>query len=892
MTAVRTTCPYCGVGCGIVATRPQAGGSSVVITGDAEHPANAGRLCSKGAALAETLGLDGRLLHPEIRGQRAAWDDALDAVASGFAETIAAHGPDSVAFYVSGQLLTEDYYVANKLMKGFIGSANIDTNSRLCMASAVAGHKRAFGEDVVPQAYADLDAAELFVIVGANMAWCHPILFQRVRRAKEERPHVRVVVIDPRRTATADVADVFLPIRPGTDVVLFNGLLSYLRREDALDWEFIDAHVEGATAALRAAKASSPSVPAVAAACGVPERDVAEFYRLFVRTRQVVTLFSQGVNQSSSGTDKVNAILNVHLASGRIGRPGAGPFSITGQPNAMGGREVGALANQLAAHMEFSPDHVERVARFWQAPNVATRPGLKAVELFDAVHAGRIKAVWIMATNPVVSMPDADRVAEALARCPLVVVSDCIRHTDTTRYAHVLLPAAAWGEKSGTVTNSERRISRQRPFLEPAGESRADWRIICDVARRMGFGRAFAHRLPADIFREHARLSAFENDGSRAFDIGALAELSDDEYDALEPVQWPLPAANADARRAPDAARPKRLFADGRFFTPNGKARLVALEPRAPRSLPTDAAPIVLNTGRTRDQWHTMTRTGRAPRLTGHRAEPFVDVHPDDAARFALDDGGLAVLENERGRMLARVRVTADVRKGEVFAPMHWNAQFATHGRVNALIAPEFDPISGQPELKHGAVRLRRHAPARHGFVLSREPLELPGCEYVVRARLRGCWRIEFADDMDARSWPEWARAVLGADGEWIELSDPGRRRYRAAVLEHRRLKACLFASAEPIGVGREWLAAQFREPEIGDAVRPSLLAGGPAQHDGAVAGIVCACFSVARNVLVDVIRAQSLTTAAEIGRILGAGTSCGSCVPELNALIAAERRA
>jgi len=890
MSAVRTTCPYCGVGCGVVAVRPQRDGAGVVIAGDAEHPANAGRLCSKGSALAETLGLEGRLLHPEVRGRRASWDEALDAVASGFAETIAAHGPESVAFYVSGQLLTEDYYVANKLMKGFIGSANIDTNSRLCMASAVAGHKRAFGEDVVPAAYADLDAAELFVIVGANMAWCHPILFQRVRRAKEERPHVRVVLIDPRRTATADVADVFLQIRPGTDAVLFNGLLSHMRREDALDWEFIDAHVDGASAALAAAKASSPSVPAVAAACGVPEQAVAELYRLFVRSRRVVTLFSQGVNQSSSGTDKVNAILNVHLASGRIGREGAGPFSVTGQPNAMGGREVGALANQLAAHMEFSPDHIERVERFWNAPRIAKRPGLKAVELFDAVHAGKIKAIWIMATNPVVSMPDADRVAGALSRCPLVVVSDCVRDTDTARYADVLLPAATWGEKSGTVTNSERRISRQRAFLSPPGESRPDWRIVSDVARRMGYGRAFAYRSPAEIFREHARLSAFENDGSRAFDIGALAALTDDEYDALVPVQWPLPA-QPHAGRAHGAEAPKRLFGDGRFFTPNGRARLVAIEPRAPGTRPTESAPIVVNTGRTRDQWHTMTRTGRSPRLTGHRAEPFVDVHPEDAARLRLEDGGLAVLDNERGRMLARVRITLDVREGEVFAPMHWNAQFATAGRVNALVAPEVDPVSGQPELKHSAARLRRYAPARHGFILSREPLELSGCDYAAHARMRGCWRIEFADDADARSWPEWARAVLGTDGEWIELRDPGRRRYRAAVLEERRLKACLFASAEPIGVGREWLASLFEEAEIADSVRPSLLAGGVPERTGAVSGIVCSCFSIARSALVEAIRTQAATTAADIGRLLGAGTSCGSCVPELNALIEAERR-
>ncbi len=847
MTAVRTACPYCGVGCGVVVSR--APGGSPVIAGDPEHPANSGRLCSKGSALGDTLSLDGRLLHPEIRGRRAGWDEALHAVASGFAETIAQHGRDAVAFYVSGQLLTEDYYAANKLMKGFIGSANIDTNSRLCMASAVAGHKRAFGEDVVPGAYADLDAADLFVIVGANMAWCHPILFQRVRRAKEVRPHVRVVVIDPRRTATADLADIFLPIKPGTDAVLFNGLLSYLRKDDALDWDYIDRHVDGATAALRAAKASAPSVPAVAAACDVPERDVAALYQLFVRNPRVMTLFSQGINQSSSGTDKVNAILNVHIASGRIGRPGAGPFSLTGQPNAMGGREVGALANQLAAHMDFLPDHIERVARFWRAPAIATRPGKKAVELFEAVESGQIKAIWIMATNPVVSMPDADRVAAALARCPLVVVSDCVRETDTTRYADVLLPAATWGEKSGTVTNSERRITRQRAFVEPPGESRPDWWIVTQVARRMGYGAAFRYRSPAELFREHAQLSAFENDGTRAFDIGALAALTDDEYDALAPVQWPLPAqarqprtAGAPAhtpnavgappqdRCAAHAQPPKRLFAAGGYMTPNGKARLIAVEPRAPRTVPCAAAPIVLNTGRTRDQWHTMTRTGRAGRLMHHRAEPFVEVHPDDAASLRLEDGGLARLGNERGHMVARVCVTAEVRSGEAFAPMHWNAQFASRGRVNPLIAAEVDPLSGQPELKHGAVRLEHYAPGWHGFILSRHPLELAGYEYWACAKLRDCWRIEFAGDSAPDSgltpWPARARAVLGADGEWIELYDPGRRRYRAAVLDRRRLKACLFTSAEPIPIGRDWLVSLFGQPEVAETMRSSLLAG------------------------------------------------------------------
>jgi assimilatory nitrate reductase catalytic subunit len=429
------------------------------------------------------------------------------------------------------------------------------------MASAVAGYKRAFGADVVPNCYEDLECADLLVIVGANMAWCHPVLFQRIVAAKAANPRLRIVVVDPRRTATAAFGDVFLPIKPGTDVVLFNGLLSYLRREDALDWEYLDAHVEGFGAALRAAKESSPSIPAVAAACEVPEADVAELYCLFARTERAVTLFSQGVNQSSSGTDKVNSIINAHLASGKIGKPGAGPFSLTGQPNAMGGREVGGLANQLAAHMDFMPEHVDRVARFWNAPAIARKPGLMAVDLFEALHGGDVKAVWIMSTNPVVSMPDADRAAEALRRCDLVVVSDCMRRTDTTAYADVLLPAAAWGEKSGTVTNSERRISRQRAFLKAPGQSRPDWWIVTEVARRMGFADAFAYRSPAEVFREHARLSGFENGGMRAFDIGALGDLTDSDYDALAPVQWPLPAGRD---------LPRRLLGGGRFFTDSG----------------------------------------------------------------------------------------------------------------------------------------------------------------------------------------------------------------------------------------------------------------------------------------------------------------------------------
>ncbi len=481
--ATCTTCPYCGVGCGVLATARADG--SAEIAGDPEHPANFGRLCSKGAALGETLSLDDRLLLPVVDGARTSWNAALDLVATRFCETIAAHGPDLVAFYVSGQILTEDYYVANKLMKGFVGSANIDTNSRLCMASSVAGHKRAFGSDTVPGTYEDLELADLVVLVGSNLAWCHPILFQRLANAKEQRG-TKVVVIDPRATATCELADMHLAIAPGSDVALFNGLLSFLDQTGAIDRAYINAHTNGFDAAVGVARAVD--VTEISAITGLTEAQLSAFYTVFAHTQKCVTVYSQGVNQSTSGTDKVNAIINCHLATGRIGKPGMGPFSVTGQPNAMGGREVGGLANMLASHMELgNADHRRIVQSFWKSPRIAIEPGLKAVDMFRAVGDGRIKALWIMATNPIDSMPDADSVRAALEACPFIVVSDVTRHTDTTAHAHVLLPSLAWGEKDGTVTNSERRTSRQRAFLAAPGETRADWWQMAEVAKRMGF---------------------------------------------------------------------------------------------------------------------------------------------------------------------------------------------------------------------------------------------------------------------------------------------------------------------------------------------------------------------------------------------------------------------
>ena len=872
---VRTTCPYCGVGCGLLTTHGVDG--KVDVRGDPSHPANLGRMCSKGAALGETLVLDGRLLHPEIHGIRTSWNTALDVVARGFEQAIAKHGPDSVAFYVSGQLLTEDYYVANKLMKGYIGTANIDTNSRLCMASAVAGYKRAFGSDTVPNEYSDIDNADLVLIAGSNMAWCHPVLFQRLVSAKERNPSLEVIVIDPRRTATCDIADLHLQVLPGTDVALFNGLLNYLRREDALDWEFLEAHTEGFGAAIQAAKDTAPSVPAVAAACRVPEADVAAFYRAFTRTPRTVTLFSQGMNQSSSGTDKVNAIVNVHLATGRIGKSGMGPFSLTGQPNAMGGREVGGLANQLAAHMEFDARDTERVRRFWRSPRIADRAGLKAVELFEAIGDGRIKAVWIMSTNPVVSMPDADRVRRALERCELVVVSDCVRATDTTAVAHVLLPAATWGEKSGTVTNSERRISRQRAFLAPPGESRPDWWIVCEVAKRMGYGAGFDYRSPAQIFREHACLSAFENEGSRDFDIGALATLEDADYDELAPVQWPAPA---------DRPR-RRLFADGRFFTANGKARLVATVPAVPQTRTSEARPFVLNTGRVRDQWHTMTRTGQCARLSGRDPEPFVQVHPTDAVALGISAGDLVAVSNDHGRLVVRAQITDAVRRGQIFVPMHWNSTFASAARVGSLLAASADPVSGQPELKHGAAALAPYRPAWHAFVLTRASIDVTGCDYVARVRGDGFWRYELAGERAPASWPEWASRLLGPFGDRIEMSDPARGRYRGAWIEASRLQACVFVAADKSLPARGWLSSLFAAPELDHMDRLGVLAGRAVNGATETGPLVCSCFSVGRATLIRAIRTQALVCTDDIGRALGAGTNCGSCLPELRELLA-----
>ncbi len=853
---IKTTCAYCGVGCGIVATR--TGERSVEIAGDPDHPANRGRLCSKGTHLGETVGLEGRLLHPMIGDRRASWDKALDLVARRFRETIARHGPGSVAFYVSGQLLTEDYYVANKLMKGFIGTANIDTNSRLCMSSAVAGHMRAFGEDVVPASYDDLDAADLIVLVGSNTAWCHPVVYQRIRARCEAG--AKLVVIDPRRTETAQEADLHLAIRPGSDVALMNGLLAWCRDHGALDQAFLDAHVmvpEGFW------DLEDGDLWSTARTCDVPAADLRRFFELFTATPRTVTLFSQGVNQSLAGTDQVNAILNVHLATGRIGRPGAQPFSITGQPNAMGGREVGGLASTLAAHMDFAEENRAIVQRFWASPTIAAKPGLKAVDLFRAVGEGRIKALWVMATNPAVSMPDANTVRDALRTCPFVVVSDVMADTDTGALAHVRLPAAAWGEKDGTVTNSDRTVSRQRAIFPLPGEAKPDWWIVAQVARRMGWKTAFAYDRPAEIWREHVRLSTYRNEGQRLFSLAGRASGGNADYEAMAPFRW--------------GGTP---FADGRFSTPDGRARLVPIVHK-PLAAPLRDWPLTLNTGRYRDQWHTMTRTGLSPKLARHREEPLVEVHPEDAAAAGIADGALVRVSTPQGDSLYRASVTDTQRSGELFVPIHWTDRTSSGGRTGLLPRPLADPISGQPGFKATPAAIRVVATTWRGFLIfAGEPAKRPDCLWATRVAIPAGSLWELAGDGDGAK----LEASLPA-GERIEAVDAARGTRRVAVLAGDRLVAALFVTERGELPARDWLIAQLREA----SAAPTLLAG---RAPGAIVDrgpVVCACFDIGLKTIVAAIRDQHLTDVAAIGAAIGAGTNCGSCRPTLARLIAGE---
>ncbi|MDX7920796.1 molybdopterin-dependent oxidoreductase [Aeromonas media] len=864
---MKTTCAYCGVGCGIRLSRE---GDSWQLQGDEDHPANGGALCVKGASLLESLAFPDRLLYPRWLGQRIGWEEALDTLAERLATIMVESGPQAIGIYLSGQLTTEDYYVANKLMKGYLGSANVDTNSRLCMSSAVVAHQRAFGEDLVPACYEDLELADLVVLTGANTAWTHPVLFRRLQQARARRPELRLVVLDPRRTMTAEQGDLHLALKPGSDVALWNGLCRYLLDSDGWDQAYVAQHVSGFEALAAALDDPAWQLDEVARSCGLSRSDLLGFYQLFARTPRTVTLFCQGINQSNQGVDKANAIINAHLLSGRIGKPGAATFSMTGQPNAMGGREVGGLATQLAAHMGFGEAECDRVQRFWGSPTMVRGPGHKAVELFEAVHRGEIRALWVLGTNPAVSLPDGNRVREALSRCELLVVSEVTANTDTARLAHLLLPAAAWGEKSGTVTNSERTISRQRAFLPLPGEARPDWWALTRLARRLGFGEGFAYEHEHEIFCEHAALSGFENDGARQFDISGLARLSRAEFEALEPLSWPV---NADWPRGR-----ARLFEDGRFATPDGRARLLPLAqhfPPQPEAGPGEDLPLLLNSGRLRDQWHTMTRTGHVPRL--QEAEPWPRVRVGAASLLALGarEGDLVRLHNELGEALLLVGLDEGLREGEAFLPMHWTDSQCSQGAVNRLIAAVVDPLSGQPMFKQGQVQARAQATRWQGLWCGRHDWREPVDWWARRPLPEGnCTLLASWSDSPQGLWQR-----LGSEGHWLRL--PLKEGWLALALAGDRIEGILLVGERRPDIKVDLLASLLGTPLQAGALSQTLSL--------ALAGesrLVCSCLRVSEQRIVDAITRQGVSELAGLQALLGCGSNCGTCLPEIDKLL------
>ena len=889
-TVTRSTCCYCGVGCGVLIEAED--GRITGVAGDPEHPANFGKLCSKGMALASTAQSDtGRALQPELRTTRDAarvpvtWDTALDTVAQRFADIVAQHGPDAVAFYVSGQLLTEDYYVFNKLAKGLIGTNNIDTNSRLCMSSAVVAYKMALGADGPPTCYEDLEHAQTVLFAGSNMAWAHPVLYRRLEEAKAANPDVRWIVVDPRRTDTAAMADLHLAIQPGTDVALFNGMLHHLIWEGLIDREFIAEHTSGFDALKTLVRDFTPRV--AAEICGIAEQDLMQAAEWFGASSAALSLYCMGLNQSSHGTDKNLALINLHLATRQIGRPGAGPFSLTGQPNAMGGREVGGMATMLAAHRDIgNPAHRSEVEALWGLEGIRTlsdRPGLPAVELFDAVRSGKVKAVWIACTNPVHSMPDIARVREALSTAEFVVVQEAFMQTDTVPYADVVLPAATWGEKSGTVTNSERRISRVRAAVPPAGDARADWWIAAQVAQRIerlvgSPVKLFEHASPEAIFDEHRVLTK-----GRDLDIGGLGYAT---LEALGPQQWPFPdgAQTGAARRYTDAV----------FATADGRARFHATR-YLPVADPVNARyPFRLLTGRLRDQWHGMSRSGRTAKLFAHASAPALSIARGDAARRGLREGDLVRVASRRGSLVLPLQLSDELQSGSVYAPMHWSAQFLASGGINETTVPAVDPLSAQPELKHSAVRIEavdlpwRAVAVRRGEMLAMQaalqPL-LAECAYAALA-------VE-ADDLvvlraaDVAAPPGWLERLytaldLATGDDTLEYRDARRGLDKRVVWRDNMIDGFVMAGDT---ANADALLADLRERKPWVGPRFTVFAarrGNTAPRERTI----CSCKQVGETQINAAIARGA--DVAELKATLGCGTVCGSCVPELKRLCAA----
>ena len=895
MAVVSSVCCYCGTGCGVLIETDAGGITSV--RGDPAHPANGGRLCTKGTTLALAAQTGGRAQFPEWRENRHAararvsWETALEIAAEHFAAIIREHGPDAVGFYISGQLLTEDYYVFNKLAKGLIGTNNVDTNSRLCMSSAVAGYKATLGADAPPGCYDDIEQAGVIFISGSNTAFAHPILFRRIEAARAANPDLKLIVVDPRRTDTADAADLHLSILPGTDVALYHAMLNVMLWEELIDRDYIAAHTAGWEALRETVRNYTPEK--MAPVCGVPAADIVQAARWFA-AGPTLSLYCQGLNQSSCGTDKNAALINLHLATGQIGKPGAAPFSLTGQPNAMGGREVGGMATLLSAHRDLNnPVHRQEVARLWGVESVPERPGKTAVEMFEAARSGEIKALWIACTNPAQSMPDQTLIHEALSAAEFVVLQEAFADTETAPYADLLLPAATWGEREGTLTNSERRISRVRAAVAPPGEARPDYDIVMAFAQRLGAKlqrdaeRLFPYTCAEDIFNEHR-----ESTRGRDLDISGLS------YAMLDaaPQQWPLPEG---------AARGKaRLYEDGVFPTADGRAQFYNA-PYKPVAEVIDARyPLHLNTGRLRDQWHGMSRTGKVARLFAHVDTPLLSMSRRDMELRRLGDGDLVHVKSRRGALVMQIEASEGLRPGQCFVPMHWGGRFMNGLGVNTLTMPVFDPVSKQPELKHAAIQVSKaDLPWRmaalcvgNGAALLEtvQPL-LRACDFGVAA-LAGrdkdvlTLRIAHASPLPDAMIAELDRLLNLDDALAVMQYEDS----RSGISKRVRVDQGCVTAARLTGetAAFEWLKEMVVEGAEAAPLRAWVLAPVARPPEGGVGRgrVICNCLNVSEADIVAQIE-QGADFAALQER-LRCGTECGSCVPELKRMLHTHRAA
>lgn len=891
MKQTASTCCYCGVGCGVLIDHD--GEKIHNVSGDPAHPANLGRLCSKGSTLHLTGDLAARAHYPELRlgkslaRARVDWDGALSHAAEVFARTIAEHGPDSVAFYISGQLLTEDYYSFNKLARTLIGTNNIDSNSRLCMSSAVVGYKRSLGADAPPCSYTDIEQSQCLMIAGSNMAWAHPVLFRRLEAAKAEQPDKRIIVIDPRRTDTCEIADLHLALRPGTDVALFHGLLHLLIEQRQIDHAFIAAHTDGFEALQSLVERYTPAL--VAAECGISEGDLRLAASWIGDAQSFLSLWCMGLNQSSAGSAKNNALINLHLATGQIGKVGSGPFSLTGQPNAMGGRETGSLSNLLPGHRDAAnPEHRREVAEYWGVDSLPEQPGLSAVDLFEAVRAGRIKALWIACTNPAQSMPNQQLIHEALATCPFVIVQEAFTTTETCSYADLLLPAASWGEKEGTVTNSERRISHVRPAIAAPGEARADWSIVCDFARRLerrllpGRPSQFAFHSPAELFDEYKGLTR-----GRDLDYSGLSHAL---IDRLGPQQWPFNASTEQGT--------ERLYTDGRFATANGRAQFIAEHLTELKEATDSEYPLLLNTGRLRDQWHGMSRTGTAAQLFGHVELAQLAMHPDDLAARGLQDGQLIRVGSRRGELVLPVLAEPAQRPGQVFLPMHWGDRFLKGLGCNVLTQNGYDPLSKQPELKQSGVQVTpAHLPwesflliegdvQQHFSALRRlgERFDYLGMGLIGRERPALVMRTAAATAPSAALQAEIDSLCGLDDASTMRYDDPASGVSKRIRLNDGRITA-LRLSGDTLA--RDWLRSLWQSADTDASLHRWFLApvsAPPGAEVGRPDKTVCNCMNVSESrICAGIERGMQLD---QLKQELGCGTQCGSCVPEIKRMI------